>query len=56
MKESKGTPQPKPEFYLCPKRPEFAVTGESPFFTMSPEPVTALPNGKTPWLARRDKK
>ena len=53
--ERKGTPQPKESFYLCPKRPEFATTGEAPNFTMDPNPITALPSGETPWLAKRNK-
>jgi hypothetical protein len=32
---------PEPKFYLVPPRPETATTGEAPFFTMDPAPVTA---------------
>jgi hypothetical protein len=51
--ERKGTPQPHPSFYLAPKTPEFATTGESPFFTMDPNPKTALPQGGGVYLSER---
>jgi len=52
-KRKNGTPQPKQAFYLVPKRPEFANTGEAPFFTMSPEPQTSLIGGGAPNTAKR---